>query len=56
MGAKSIIKFKILFHLIKGKISLIPMETIFIIPKKFEYLERLIKLAKRKKDSEGQKN
>jgi hypothetical protein len=31
MGAKAIVKSKILFHFIKGKISLTIMETIFII-------------------------
>jgi predicted aspartyl protease len=30
------------------------METILIIPKELEYLEGLVKLARRKKDAEGQ--
>jgi hypothetical protein len=29
------------------------METIFIIPKELEYLEGLMKLAKKKKDTEA---
>jgi hypothetical protein len=33
MGAESPVKFKILSHFIEGKISLTPMEMIFIIPK-----------------------
>jgi hypothetical protein len=32
------------------------METIIIIPGELEYLEGLVKLARRKKDVEGQKN
>jgi hypothetical protein len=39
MGVVSTMKSKILFHFIKGKISLTPMETIFIIPREFKYLE-----------------
>ncbi len=31
MGSKTSVKFKILFHFIKGKISLTSMETILII-------------------------
>lgn len=56
MVVESAIKSKILFHFIKGKISLTPMETIFIILEELEYLEILVKLAGRKKDVEGQKN
>jgi hypothetical protein len=38
-------------HFIKGKISLLPMETIFFsIPSELEYLESLVKLARRKCD------
>ncbi len=44
------IKSKILSHFIKGNFSLTPMETILIIPRKLEYLEGLVKLARRKKD------
>jgi hypothetical protein len=36
--------------LIKGKISLSPMETILTIPKELESLESLVKLTKKKKD------
>jgi hypothetical protein len=49
-------KFKILSHFIKGKISLTPMETIFTIPGEQEYLEGLVKLARRRKDVEGQRS
>jgi hypothetical protein len=56
MGAKAIVKSKILFHFIKGKISLIIMETIFIIRRELEYLEGLVKLTKRKMDVKGQTN
>ncbi len=41
---------KILTLFIKGKISLFPMEIIFSIFGKVEYLESLVKLAKKKKD------
>jgi len=47
MGAKAAMKSKILSHFIKGKISLISMETILIIPGELEYLEGLVKLARR---------
>ncbi len=47
MGAKATMKSKILSHFIKGKISLISMETILIIPGELEYLEGLVKLARR---------
>jgi predicted aspartyl protease len=56
MGSKAIVKFKILFHFIKGKIALTPMETILIILEELEYLEGLVKLARKRKDVEGQKN
>jgi hypothetical protein len=46
------VKSKILSHFIKGKISLSPMETILMIPGELEHLENLVRLAKRKKDSE----
>ncbi len=49
-------KSKILFHFIKGKIVLTPMETILIFPREHDYLEGLVKLAKRRKDAKGQKN
>jgi hypothetical protein len=56
MGVESIIKSKFLSHFSKGKISLSPMETILIISRELEYLEGLVKLARRRKDVEGQKN
>jgi hypothetical protein len=46
-------KFKILSHFIKGKISLTPMETILIIPRELGYLEGLVKLTRRIKDAKG---
>jgi len=42
--------FKILKHFIKGKISLSPMETILSIPSELKYLEKLVKLARKKRD------
>jgi hypothetical protein len=51
-GARS----KILLHFMKGRISLTLMETIMKIPKELEYLERLVKLARRRKDEETGKN
>jgi hypothetical protein len=56
MGFEVVMKFKILSHSIKGKIALTPMETIFIIPGELEYLEGLVKLARRRKNAKGQKN
>ncbi len=50
------VKSKILSHFIKGKISLSPMETILMIPGKLEHLESLVKLARRRKDSEANEN
>jgi hypothetical protein len=52
MRFEAVVKFKILFHFIKGKIALTPMETIIIIPVEMEYLEGLVKLARRRKDVE----
>ncbi len=40
---------KICSHFIKGKISLSPMETIFMIPRELEHLESLVRLARKKK-------
>jgi hypothetical protein len=40
----------------KGQIFLTPMESIMNIPKELEYLERLVKLARRRKDEEASKN
>ncbi len=50
------VKSKILSHFIKGKISLSPMETILFIPRELEHLESLVKLARRKRDSEANEN
>jgi predicted aspartyl protease len=50
------VKSKILSHFIKGKISLSPMETVLMIPSELEHLENLVKLARRKKDSETIEN
>jgi len=50
------IRSKILSHFIKGKISLSPMEKIFMIPRELKHLESLVRLARRKKDSEVIKN
>jgi hypothetical protein len=47
LGKGSGVRSKIL---IKGKISLSPMETILTIPKELESLESLVKLTKKKKD------
>jgi predicted aspartyl protease len=52
-GRDTSVRSKILSHFIKGKISLSPMETIMMIPSD---LESLVKLARRKKDSEATKN
>jgi hypothetical protein len=49
---ESIVKSKIMTHFIKSKISLTPMETILAILGKLEYLERLVKLARRRKNEE----
>jgi predicted aspartyl protease len=50
------VRSKILAHFIKGKVSLSPMETILMIPGELEHLESLVKLAKRKRDSEATEN
>ncbi len=50
------VRSKILSQFIKGKISLSPMETILMIPGKLEHLESLVKLARRKRDSEATEN
>jgi len=49
-------KSKILSHSIKGKIPLSPMETILMIPGELEHLESLVKLARRRRDSETTEN
>ncbi len=48
-GARS----KILQHFMKGQIFLTPMATIMKILGELEYLERLVKLARRRKDEEA---
>jgi hypothetical protein len=53
LGFEVVVKSKILFHFIKGKISLTPMETILVTLGKLEYLEGLVKLARMRKDAEG---
>jgi hypothetical protein len=55
-GQDTSVRSKILSHFIKGKISLSPMETILMIPGELEYLESLVKLARRKRDSEAIEN
>jgi len=50
------VRSKILAHFIKGKVSLSPMETILMIPGELEHLESLVKLARRKRDSEAIEN
>jgi predicted aspartyl protease len=49
---ESAIRSKILFHFIKGRISLTPMETVMMIPGELEQLENLVKVARRKKEAE----
>jgi predicted aspartyl protease len=43
-------------NFIKGKNSLSSMETILMIPRELEHLQSLVKLARRKRDSEGTGN
>ncbi|CAK9277182.1 unnamed protein product [Sphagnum jensenii] len=50
------IRSKILSHFIKGRISLSPMETILLIPGELEHLESLVKLARRRKDTDVHEN
>jgi predicted aspartyl protease len=50
------VRSKILSHFIKGKVSLSPMETILLVPRKLEHLESLVKLARRRRDSEMNEN
>jgi len=56
MSKEALVKSKILSHFIKGKVSLSPMETILMIPGELEHLENLVKLARRKRDSETTEN
>jgi len=53
VSRETTVKSKILSHFIKRKISISPMETILMIPGELEYLESLVKLARRKKDAES---
>jgi len=55
-GWDTSVRSKILSHVVKGKISLSPMETILMIPGELEHLESLVKLARRKRDSEAIEN
>jgi hypothetical protein len=55
-GRDTSIRSKKISHFIKGKISLSPMETILMIPGELEHLESLVKLARRKRDSEATEN
>ncbi len=41
LGFEVAVKSKILFHFIKGKISLTPMETILVILGELEYFGRI---------------
>jgi hypothetical protein len=50
------VRSKILSHFIKGKISLSLMETILMILGELEHLESLMKLARRRRDSEANDN
>jgi len=50
------VRSKILSHFIKGKIPLSPMETILMILGELEHLESLVKLARRRRDSETTEN
>ncbi|CAK9269612.1 unnamed protein product [Sphagnum jensenii] len=52
MSREAPVKSKILSHFIKGKVSLSPMEIVLMIPGELEHLENLVKLARRKRDSE----
>jgi len=52
----NIAKSKMLTHFLKGKISLTLLETITIVLGELEYLEGLVKLAKRLKDEELNKS
>ncbi len=51
-GRDVAVRSKILSHFIKGKVSLSPMETILLVPGELEHLESLVKLARRRRDSE----
>lgn len=55
VGVEVIVRSMILSHFIKRNISLTTMEMILIISSELEYLECLIKLARRWKDVEANK-
>jgi hypothetical protein len=48
-GINGNMKSKILSHFVKGIFSLTTMETILIVHSELEYLEGLVKLARKKK-------
>ncbi|CAK9226828.1 unnamed protein product [Sphagnum troendelagicum] len=56
LGKETTVKSKILSHFIKGKVSLSPMETVLMIHGELEHLENLVKLARKKRDSETPEN
>jgi hypothetical protein len=56
MSRDTSVRSKILSHFIEGKIPISPMETILMIPRELEHLESLVKLARRKRDSETTEN
>ncbi len=56
MNKETFVMSKILSHFIKGKISLSPIETILMIPKKLQHLESLVKLARGIRDSKTMDN
>jgi predicted aspartyl protease len=53
VNREEFVRSKIPSHFIKGKISLMPMETVMMIPGELEQLENLVKVARRKKDAEA---
>jgi predicted aspartyl protease len=52
VNRENAVRSKILSHFIKGKVSLTPMETVMMILGELEQLENLVKVARRRKDSE----
>jgi hypothetical protein len=56
INRKASVKSKIVAHFIKGRISLSSMETILMILGKLEHFESLVKLARRRRDSEAGEN
>jgi predicted aspartyl protease len=47
------VRSKILSHFVKGKIALMPMETMMMILGELEHMENLVKVARKKKDAEA---